>query len=247
MIIKKGDKFESLTFMGEVTSSLRNGRKRLRLKVKCNCGDNITIAKDNWGKQKQCKKCNLKKKAEVIAFPKGKKFGKLTITGKTKTEIKSNYKVKRTVKYHQVECSCGNIFYIKPEGLKNNIGCKKCAPKRIGEKNRKHGMSKTIEYRLLTSAKSRCKKNGYEFNLTLEDIKIPKRCPVFGIELDTRLLKTGTHRALDNSPALDRVDSSKGYIEGNIAVISYLANSIKNDGTADEHEAIANFMRKHEK
>ena len=84
MMIKKGDRFESLTFTGEVTSSLSNGRKRLRLKVRCNCGENITIAKGNWGKQKQCKKCSLKKKAEVIAFPKGKKFGKFTITGKTK-------------------------------------------------------------------------------------------------------------------------------------------------------------------
>jgi len=247
MSLQKGDVFESLTFTGEVFHIVKSGRKRIRLKVKCSCGKTISIDKGNWRRQKQCKDCSLKKKSEVEAFPKGKKFGELTITGKTKTEVKTGYKVPRTNKYHEVKCSCGHIFYIRAQGLKKNNGCKKCAPKRIGLKNRTHGMSGTMEYRLFSSAKLRCKKNGYEFDLTLEDIKIPKKCPVFGIELDSRLLKTGTRKPLDNSPALDRVDSSKGYIKGNIAVISYLANSIKNDGTADEHEAIANFMKKYER
>jgi hypothetical protein len=34
-----------------------------------------------------------------------------------------------------------------------------------------------------------------------------------------------------------------GYIKGNVAVISNRANRIKNDGNADEHERIANYIK----
>lgn len=46
------------------------------------------------------------------------------------------------------------------------------------------------------------------------------------------------------SYSLDRVDNSKGYAPGNVVVMSYKANRLKNDGTAEEHEAIAAWMRK---
>lgn len=32
-------------------------------------------------------------------------------------------------------------------------------------------------------------------------------------------------------------------MRGNVIVMSYKANRLKNDGTADEHEAIAKWMR----
>jgi hypothetical protein len=46
----------------------------------------------------------------------------------------------------------------------------------------------------------------------------------------------------DSSPSLDRIDNSKGYVKGNVAVISFRANTLKNNATADELRAIANFM-----
>ena len=107
-------------------------------------------------------------------------------------------------------------------------------------------MSKTIEYSLFMSAKYRAEKYKREFNITYEDIMIPEFCPVFNIKLDKRTFKNSKRKPLDNSPALDRIDSSKGYVRGNIAVISYIANSIKNEGNADEHDAIADFMENYE-
>ena len=38
----------------------------------------------------------------------------------------------------------------------------------------------------------------------------------------------------DNSPTLDRIDNSAGYVPGNVWVISSLANRCKNDLSADE-------------
>ncbi|MCE9567447.1 MAG: hypothetical protein K8U57_36055 [Planctomycetes bacterium] len=46
-------------------------------------------------------------------------------------------------------------------------------------------------------------------------------------------------------PSLDRIDNSKGYVAGNVAVICYECNMIKNSGTLQQHEAIVQYMRRH--
>ena len=51
--MKKNDRYELLTFEGEIfqkTSS--NGRKRLCIKVICDCGNRFSIDKGNWKRQK---------------------------------------------------------------------------------------------------------------------------------------------------------------------------------------------------
>ena len=49
-----------------------------------------------------------------------------------------------------------------------------------------------------------------------------------------------------NCPSLDRIVPKKGYVEGNIAWISNRANVIKNDGTAEEHLKVAEYILHHE-
>src|SRR3546814_10048203 len=93
---------------------------------------------------------------------------------------------------------------------------------------------------MLKRAKARAKSHGFEFDISLSDIlPLPKVCPVFGMPL--RLA------AKPQDPwaySLDRIDNTKGYVRGNVAVMSYKANRLKNDGTAEEHEIIAAWMRK---
>lgn len=80
------------------------------------------------------------------------------------------------------------------------------------------------EQKLLTSAKHRAKKRGIAFNLSLDDVIIPDFCPISGIPLFR-----GNGRPCENSPNLDRIDNSKGYIKGNVAVISSRINRRKSD------------------
>lgn len=47
------------------------------------------------------------------------------------------------------------------------------------------------------------------------------------------------------SPSLDRVNIDKGYIKGNIAVISNRANRIKSDATIEEIKALYEYMVYH--
>jgi hypothetical protein len=91
---------------------------------------------------------------------------------------------------------------------------------------------------MLSKAKNRASSRGIEFSITQNDIFIPEFCPYFGIPL---FKGEGTHT--ENSPSIDRIDSSKGYIPGNVEVISRRANVIKNNGTADEHMLIAQRMK----
>lgn len=49
--------------------------------------------------------------------------------------------------------------------------------------------------------------------------------------------------AQPNWPSLDRWDSSKGYVPGNVFVISYRANTLKNSATLDEALRIVKYLR----
>lgn len=91
---------------------------------------------------------------------------------------------------------------------------------------------------LFTSAKKRATKKNQLFTISVEDIVVPEVCPVLGITL---AIATG-HRK-DNSPSVDRIDNSKGYIPGNVQVISNRANRIKSDAKIEELLMIAEYMK----
>jgi len=64
---------------------------------------------------------------------------------------------------------------------------------------------------------------------TWSAIEYPKVCPVLDIDLDW-----GMNGRQPNSPSLDRIDSTKGYIKGNVMLMSGLANSMKQNATVEQ-------------
>lgn len=86
-------------------------------------------------------------------------------------------------------------------------------------------------------AKTRAKKQGIPFEITPKDIIVPEFCPVLGLKLEF-----GEMQDRETSPSLDKICPELGYIPGNIAVMSYRANRIKNNGTAEDHRKIADWM-----
>ncbi len=83
---------------------------------------------------------------------------------------------------------------------------------------------------LLSDARCRASARGLAFALTVESIRKPTHCPVFGVEL----IYQASGRRSPNSASIDRFDSSRGYTPDNVWVISWRANQIKNDATLDE-------------
>ena len=98
------------------------------------------------------------------------------------------------------------------------------------------------ERHMLSVAKSRAKKYGIEFSITAEDIVIPERCPVFGFPLISGMGRSGRPGGNVNSPSLDRIDASIGYVPGNVQVISHLANSMKHKATNEQLRQFAKWV-----
>lgn len=46
----------------------------------------------------------------------------------------------------------------------------------------------------------------------------------------------------DNSPSLDRIDNSSGYVKGNVHIISMRANRIKSDATLQELKSVVKYL-----
>lgn len=165
-------------------------------------------------------------------------------------------------------CSCGGQKIYKARSVKKgealSCGCKRaenCAKQKLcrhcgllSDRKNRHGNMASVcqkcsnkqtnhfkvrnpKYQLVASARHRAKKYGLPCTITHEDFEIPERCPILGIELEF-----GTSEDHNAAPSLDRIVPQLGYIPENIAIISHRANQIKNNGTADEHRQIADWI-----
>ncbi len=96
---------------------------------------------------------------------------------------------------------------------------------------------------IFSDKRSRAKQRGIEFDLVFEDVEFPARCPVLGIELNyTRCSGLGRNPR-PNSPSFDRIDPDKGYVKGNVLIVSMMANQIKSNATVEQLEKVASFYR----
>lgn len=128
--------------------------------------------------------------------------------------------------------------------------CNKCAGKGARNSSYRHGLSMrenaTPAYKLWVSVRANARERGRECTIEPHEIVIPEKCPVLGITLTPSLpgrQASNGHGFKDTLPSVDRIDSSKDYVSGNVAVISWKANRMKNDNTTETLELILNYMR----
>jgi hypothetical protein len=139
-------------------------------------------------------------------------------------------------------------FYWKNKRNHFELECKKCKclhnkeynfkNKEIRNKKNRDKHKEDGRISLLHSARARAIKKNVPFTITINDIVIPRVCPILGIPLIH-----GDGKVIKNSPTLDRIIPEKGYIPGNIQVISFYANTIKSDATVEELFKVANYMK----
>jgi hypothetical protein len=85
-------------------------------------------------------------------------------------------------------------------------------------------------HKLYKHLKASAKRRNIEFNLTMTELNylsFPLSCPILDVPLDYK-------KHTEYSPSIDRIDNSKGYIDGNIQVVSIKANRMKNSATESE-------------
>jgi hypothetical protein len=98
--------------------------------------------------------------------------------------------------------------------------------------------------RYLNNARCRARRDNLPFDIThqyLESIATDE-CPVYGIIFEWGPSKLGKGYTKENCPNLDRIVPEKGYVKGNVAFISQKANRIKDNGTMQDHYAIADWI-----
>lgn len=138
---------------------------------------------------------------------------------------REGYKISETER----ECTnCGTMFL---KTSKTVTLCNKCNSERV--------KCTSPESKMFQRAKGRAKKKNLEFNLTVKDIIIPEHCPILGTKL---VCKSGASGGQKNSPALDRINSKRGYTKDNVQVISHLANMMKSHATEEELLKFANWI-----
>ena len=80
------------------------------------------------------------------------------------------------------------------------------------------------------------------FNLTLDHINAiwPKdnQCPALGV-----LLERGTKHVKRCSPTIDKLNPALGYVIGNVAIVSHLANAVMQDATPTQVMAVASWFK----
>lgn len=86
-------------------------------------------------------------------------------------------------------------------------------------------------------AKTRAARRGIKFTITPADIKIVTHCPILG----TRLTFSGSG---PSRATLDRIVNSRGYVPGNVGVISYRANTLKSNLTRKQLEGLLRWVTK---
>jgi hypothetical protein len=116
--------------------------------------------------------------------------------------------------------------------------CKSCSRAKESREIRERTWEFDSKKIMLNNSKSRAKRSNMEFDIDVNDINIPNVCPVLGIPL-YRCKKENWN----NSPSIDRIDNTKGYIKGNVIVVSRRANVLKKDATIDELQKIASFYK----
>lgn len=163
----------------------------------------------------------------------GRVFGKLTVLHRVKNRMAG--RTNHSEIWYRVQCACGKKTsmrgYLIRDGRARSCGCVKG--------NLRHGLSRTLMYTMWCSAKASANQRNLPFNIEPADILIPTVCPLLGIPL-----YVGKKKHCPNSPSLDKIIPAKGYVKGNIQVVSYRANVIKQDASLEELQTLtANLER----
>jgi len=171
---------------------------------------------------------------KALDVSEGQKFGRLMVVRRGPTSNSGHIR-------YICKCDCGKEKTVSGAALKtgNTQSCGCFLHDVLEKRNTKHGLSRTADYVTWVAAKIRAEKRGLQFNLELSDVVIPEFCPVLGIRIERNIGKGPS----DFSPSLDRIFPERGYVKGNVRIISQKANRIKNDSTMEELEKVLDDFR----
>lgn len=192
---------------------------------------------------KNCLECNIE-----FNKPNNKNFCSKNCSNKNKGDKLAKNNIENGLVKTQKCLTCNIIKSLHnfSYSIKNNFSsprmlqCKRCGANKREIKKRNKSWKNNALNIMFNNSKQRAKKSGLEHSITKEDIIIPDFCPVFNIKLKREDKNTWL-----NAPSIDRIDNTKGYIKGNVIVVSRRANILKKDATIEELIKMADFYKRY--
>jgi len=215
-----------------------NSDKKYSLwRCRCDCGEEKIIRGGalTSGNTNSCG-CLSKENRKALNFKSPYSVSKIKI-GDRRNFLKILHQVENQKGKHRqwkCLCECGNQIVVNTSqflyGSVKSCGCKRYV---TGSKNKKWKGYEDISGSMISQIKQGAKKRGIIFNLNLKFLwdlflKQNKKCALSGKELkfysNTRERVNGIGTA-----SLDRIDSSKGYVKGNVQWVHKDVNYMKQD------------------
>ena len=232
-----GQKFGELTVIGFSHNS-KSGASCWN--CSCSCGNEFIVdigrLKHNRNPVTRCSKCSGYKCMDRIDEIVGKKFGMITVN---KLYMKGRHT------YFDGICNCGNIvsspFMEIKTGFSRSNKKQPCSCNSCAQALKSGWEPKYSPYvNTLNASIRRAKKKGIEHNITLEYLyglnqKQDGLCAITGVKMIAR--KNSADYGYGKEPyilSLDRIDSSKGYIEDNVHLVTWIANLMKMEFAMDQ-------------
>lgn len=213
--VKIGDIFNDFTV---ISAPYKKNNLRV-VDCICQCGTIKTKSCCVLNKITRCKKCTSK---IYRKYDLEDKIGKLTVKGyKYDPETDQSLVV--------VQCDCGSPLYTtKASTLSEIKQCKNCFRVKTGIEHPSYKGLKYVSKTYFTLIKHGAKSKNREFNISIEyinDLLVEQghKCILSGLSI-----KIGSE-AEETTASLDRIDSSKGYIEGNVQWVHKDINRMKTD------------------
>jgi hypothetical protein len=111
---------------------------------------------------------------------------------------------------------------------------------------------KVITAQLVRDARERARDKCLPFDIDLYYIRsmvgnnaeLSSHCPVFGIPLEWSCQRNQGRGPHPYAPSIDRIDPERGYVKGNVWIISYRANTIKSNATHEELKLVTKAVGK---
>ena len=200
------------------------GKSYRSMLVRCDCQNEqyIPFTTLYQNKSTKCSTCSRGERKEKRNLPLGAVYGSWTVTGESF--------ILKAQTYIPVKCSCGFETNINKYCLispTSSMCCSTCASfKGVGE----------LAGAYVTELKSRAeKKRNMEFTISTEYIwdllnQQNFKCALTGVPITV----SKNWRKEKFTASLDRIDSSKGYIEGNVQWLHKTVNKLKSNFPEDQ-------------
>ena len=219
---KLGDTFGDWTIIDDVTF-VKSGHTYVKVQCKCGKVEDKCLSDLVNRRSKSCRSCAARSRG--ITIKSGDKYKNWTVIDGHKMSDHGN-------QLYKVQCDCGTTKWVQANELTNpkrNFKCAKCAAKDRGaaqaERNGKVGELTLTRF---TKLRRSAEKRNIEFLVSLEYLS-----NLYEIHKHTCAI-TGKHFDSIDNASLDRIDSTKGYIKGNVQWTTYQANISKHIMTMDE-------------